>query len=47
MPDTPRFDSLVHVTRDGRWLDTALDAGQARQIESLFVGGDPGEDIHD
>ena len=39
MPDTPRFDSLVHVTRDGHWLDTALDAGRARLYAELDSAG--------
>jgi len=35
MSDTPRFDSLVRVTRDARWLDTGLDAGFPRLIAEM------------
>jgi predicted TIM-barrel fold metal-dependent hydrolase len=35
MSETPRFDSLVRVTRDARWLDTSLDAGYTRLIAEM------------
>src|SRR5581483_3088132 len=33
-----RFDSLVHVTRDGRWLNGRADAGAARLASELDRG---------
>jgi predicted TIM-barrel fold metal-dependent hydrolase len=38
MPDTARFDSLVRVTRHGRWLETALDASHVRLMAELDRG---------
>ena len=29
------FDSLVHVTADGRWFDTSFDAGEARLLREM------------
>jgi predicted TIM-barrel fold metal-dependent hydrolase len=34
-----RFDSLVHVTRDGRWFGSDCDAGYDRLVAELDRGG--------
>ncbi|RJO66625.1 MAG: hypothetical protein C4523_11925 [Myxococcales bacterium] len=40
MTDNPfRFDSLTHVTPDGRWFHTAHDAGEARLLCEMDEAG--------
>jgi predicted TIM-barrel fold metal-dependent hydrolase len=33
------FDSLVHVTPDGRWFDTAFDASEGRLLREMDAAG--------
>jgi predicted TIM-barrel fold metal-dependent hydrolase len=33
------FDSLVHITRDGRWFNTGFDASEARLLREMDAAG--------